>query len=70
MTDDRTRERWASVAIAAIWLAVLFTAVFAPNFVSSDAAGNSTTVPSVIPVAIFAWLATSGVAKVAFGRRD
>jgi hypothetical protein len=64
------RETWASLAIAAIWIAVLFTGVFAPDFVSTDAGGSSTTIPSVIPVAIFAWLATSAVAKVGFGRRD
>ena len=36
------REMWASLAIAAMWLAVLFAAVFAPDFVSSDAGGNTT----------------------------
>jgi hypothetical protein len=70
LAERMTRETWASLAIAAIWLAVLFTAVFAPDFVSTDAGGSSTTIPSVIPVAIFAWLATSAVAKVGFGRRD
>ena len=29
------REMWASLAIAVVWLSVLFTAVWGPNIVSS-----------------------------------
>ena len=43
------REMWASLAIAAMWLAVLFAAVFAPDFVSSDAGGNTTRIPRRSP---------------------
>jgi hypothetical protein len=63
------REMWASLAIAVIWLAVLFDAVFGPNIVNSSAGGSSSSVPSVIPVALFAFLATWPVAKYGF-RRD
>lgn len=40
------RDLWAALAIVAIWLAVLFTAVFGPDFVSTSAGGNSTVIPS------------------------
>jgi Mg/Co/Ni transporter MgtE len=62
------REMWASLAIAAMWLAVLFAAVFAPDFVSSDVGGNVTRIPSAIAVALFAAIGTRGVAKYGFGR--
>lgn len=62
------RDVWASLAISTMWLAVLFDAVFGPDFVS--ASGSSTTrIPSAIVVAVFAWLATAAVARYAFGHR-
>jgi hypothetical protein len=61
---------WASLAIAVMWLAVLFDAVWGPNFVSTNGSGtNSTTIPSAIAVALFAFLATASLAKVAFRDR-
>jgi hypothetical protein len=65
------REMWASLAIAVIWLAVLFDAVFGPDFVASNANGT-TRIPSAIVVALFAYLATRAVAKYGFtpARRD
>ena len=62
------REMWAALAISAMWLAVLFDAVFGPNFVSSDSSGNTTTIPSAIVVALFAYLGTRVVARYGFGR--
>jgi hypothetical protein len=63
----RVRELWASLAIAMMWLAVLFDAVYGSNFVSSNGAGtNSTTIPSAVFVAFFAFLASASVAKHAF----
>lgn len=56
-------EMWASLAIGAMWLAVLFDAVYGPNFVSTTPGGSSTTIPSAIFVAFFAWLGTISVAK-------
>ncbi len=64
----RITEMWASVAITAMWLAVLFDAVYGPNFVSTTG-GTSTTIPSAIFVALFAFLGTASVAKHGF-RRD
>jgi hypothetical protein len=62
-------EMWASLAIAIIWIAVLFAAVYGPDFVSRSAGGDSTIVPSGIGVALFASIATWAIAKHAFGRR-
>ena len=53
-------EVWASLAISVMWLAVLFTAIWGPAIVNNDAGGNSETIPTVVPVAIFAFLGTLG----------
>jgi hypothetical protein len=60
-------EFWATLAIVAIWLAVLFDGVFGADFVSGQA-DSYTRVPSSVFVAFFGVLATSSVAKRAFGR--
>ena len=59
---------WASLAIVAMWLAVLFDAVWGPDFVSSTTGGSTTTIPSSIIVAVFAYLGTRVVARYGFGR--
>lgn len=61
-------EMWGTIAIVAVWLAVLFDGVFGADFVSAQASGV-TRIPSAIFVAIFAFLATVSVAKRTFGRR-
>lgn len=63
-------EMWASLAIGAMWLAVAVGAIWGPDFVSTSSGGNSTTIPSAIFVALFAWLGSRAVAKYAFGRHD
>ena len=65
----KIREMWASVAISMMWLAVLFDAVYGPNFVSTSSGGDSTTIPSAIFVAFFAFLASASVAKHALRQR-
>ena len=65
----RIREMWAGIAIGAMWLAVLFDAVYGPSFVSTSN-GNSTTIPSAWVVALFAFLGTASVARYAFRRDD
>jgi hypothetical protein len=61
---------WASLAIVAMWTAVLFDAVFGPDIVStSGPGGSSTTIPSAVVVALFALIGTSTVARYGFGRR-
>jgi hypothetical protein len=76
---DRTRPAWlyavpmwAGIAIVAIWLAVLFVGLFAGDIVSingTPGAGTTTTIPSVVVVALFALLATVPVARWGFGAR-
>jgi hypothetical protein len=60
-------EMWAALAIGVIWLVVLVTALFGPDFVSSGPA-TFTRIPSAIIIAFFAWLATWVIARHGFGR--
>ena len=62
-----TEEMWASLAIAVMWLAVLFDALFGPDIVVVNASGT-TTVPSAVIVALFAYLGTRIVARYGFRR--
>jgi hypothetical protein len=59
------REVWASVAITAMWLAVCVTALWGPDFISTSGT-SSTTIPSGIVVAVFAYLGTRVVARYGF----
>jgi hypothetical protein len=63
-------EMWASLAIVVMWLAVLFDAIYGPDIVTSDTAAgvvtSSTTIPSAVVVALFAFLATWVVAAHGF----
>ena len=58
-------EMWGAVAIAVMWLAVLFVGVYGPNIVINNSSGYSS-VPSVLVVAFFALLGTVPVARRAF----
>lgn len=60
-------EMWASLAISVMWLAVLFDALFGPDLVVINPSGT-TTVPSAIIVAFFAYLGTRVVARYGFHR--
>ena len=59
-------EMWASLTIIVMWLAVLFAAVFGGNIVNSTVGGDSSSVPSAVAVALFAFLATWVVAWFGF----
>jgi hypothetical protein len=61
-------EMWASLAIVVMWLAVLFDAIFGPDIVNTTAGGDSSTVPSAVAVALFAFLGTWVVARFGFRR--
>jgi hypothetical protein len=64
-------EVWASLAITMMWVAVAVSAVWGPDFVSTSGGGTtSTTIPSAIFVAVFAWLGSWALAKHVFGRRQ
>lgn len=56
-------QMWASLAIAVVWLAVLFTAIYGPDISSSTPGGTETSTPSAVVVALFAFLATWVIAK-------
>ena len=60
-------EMWASLAIAVMWLAVLFDALFGPDIVSSNVT-TFTRVPSAVVIAFFAYLATRVVSRYGLGR--
>lgn len=62
-------EMWASLAIIVMWLAVLFDAVYGPAILNSSAGGDSSSVPSAVLLALFAFLGTWVVARHGF-RRD
>jgi hypothetical protein len=61
-------EMWASLAISVIWLSVLFCAVYGPNIETRGVAGDTGSWPSVVVVALFAFLATWVVARHGFPR--
>ena len=61
---SQVRELWGALAIATMWLAVLFVGVYGGDVVTSD----GTRIPSAIFVAVCASLATWAVARRAFGR--
>ena len=61
-------QLWASIAIVAMWLAVLFVGVYGADITANGggATGGGTSVPSVIVVALFAFLGTGAVAKYGY----
>jgi hypothetical protein len=65
-----SREMWAGIAITSMWVAVAFASVFGPDFRSSTAGGDSTTIPSGVAVALFASIASWLVARHGFHPRD
>jgi hypothetical protein len=62
-------ELWAFLAIAVIWLSVLFTAIYGPDIRTNGAGGDSAIVPSVVVVGLFAFLSTWAVAVFGFRNR-
>jgi hypothetical protein len=62
-------ELWGTVAIASMWLAVLFASVYGADFVSTNGSGATVTrIPSGVFVALFACLASVAVARRAYRR--
>lgn len=65
--QPRVPEMWASLAIAVMWLVVLFDALFGPDIVSNNAGASFVQIPSAVVVALFAYLATRVVARYGLG---
>lgn len=63
-------EMWASLAIAAMWMAVLFVGVFGNDMTFRSVDSSFTTMPAGVGVALFAAIGTASVAKRVFGRRS
>jgi len=57
---------WGTLAIVAMWLAVLFDGVFGGDMVFSSPTNGTTTIPSAVLVALFAVIGTASVAKRVF----
>ena len=64
------RELWATVAIVAMWVAVLFVGVFGSDMTFHSVDSSFTTIPSGVGVALFAAIGTVSVAKRVFGRKS
>jgi hypothetical protein len=62
-------EFWATLAIIAMWFAVLFVGVYGGDMIFHSSSGDGSRIPSAVAVALFAAIGTSAVAKRAFGRR-
>jgi len=60
---------WGTLAIVAMWLAVLFDGVFGSDMVFSNTNGT-TTIPSAVLVALFAVIGTASVAKLVFRHKN
>ena len=60
---------WGTLAIVAMWLAVLFDGVFGSDMIFINSNGT-TTIPSAVLVALFAVFGTAAVARRAFRSRD
>jgi len=61
---------WATVAIVAMWMAVLFVGVFGGDMTFRSVDSSFTTMPSAVAVALFAAIGTGSVAKRVFGRKS
>ena len=60
---------WGTLAIVAMWLAVLFDGIFGGDMVFNSPPGI-TTIPSAVLVALFAVIGTASVAKRVFGPKN
>jgi uncharacterized membrane protein len=61
---------WGTLAIVAMWLAVLFDGVFGGDMIFSSPTNGVTTIPSAVLVALFAVIGTASVAKRVFRRNN
>ena len=65
----RVAQIWASVAIVAMWLAVLFVGVYGNDMTFVSTGNGTTVIPSGVAVAVCAAFATASIARRAFGAK-
>jgi hypothetical protein len=63
-------EMWASLAIAAMWVAVFVTAIWGPDAQFHGVDGSSSTIPTAVFVTFFAFLGTWIVARHGFRQHN
>lgn len=63
-------EMWATVAIVAMWMAVLFVGVYGGDMTFHGPDTSWSNVPSGVAVALFAAIGTVSVARRVFGRKS
>jgi hypothetical protein len=61
---------WATVAIVAMWMAVLFVGVYGGDMTFHGADTSWSNIPSGVAVGLFAAIGTVSVAKRVFGRKS
>jgi hypothetical protein len=61
---------WATVAIVAMWVAVLFVGVYGGDATFHNTDSSSSTIPAGVLVALFAAIGTGSVAKRVFARKS
>jgi hypothetical protein len=64
------REMWATMAIVAMWVAVLFVGVFGGDMTFHSVDSSVTSMPAGVAVALFAAIGTGSVAKRVFGHKS
>ena len=62
------RDLWASLAISAMWLAVMVVSLWGPSIETFDVSGSHATIPSGVVLALFAAIGSWAVAKHGFNR--
>lgn len=64
----RLPEIWGTLAITAMWLAVIFVGVYGGDMTFASASNGTTVIPVGAVVAVCAAVATAAVSKRAFHR--
>jgi hypothetical protein len=61
-----SRWIWTALTIVSMWVAVLFTGIYAPSIEAQSSNGDTFSVPAAVAVAFFAAIATIVVGAIGF----
>jgi hypothetical protein len=61
-----SRWIWTALTIVSMWVAVLFTGIYAPSIEAESSNGDTFSVPAAVAVAFFAAIATIVVGAIGF----